>query len=1174
MIRDCLFGSVTKNQGVGVELTNVQNGVVENNLFVENAGGVSVHLSSDITITGNRMTGLSSNGFQVEDSSYITISDNTVNVMSSGIYFSGVTNTTVRNNYVTNSTSYGIYSYNSDDLSFKDNFVRNASNNGFHLNLGSDLFFENNTAHLSIFYGFSIVSATNLTMIGSTATNSTNRGIIVSGSESIKINDTICYYNGDDGLSVITTNNAWVTGGVLHNNTGDGFFADTVENLTLSNINSYSNDGSGYYPRYITNMVMSHCNSTANANYGIRLENSKLVSIDNLQAELDSNSRIYLYTSNNITITNSVFNSGSVGTSAIYGTGSHNISISDVEIYGGNSHAIWIDGDNVDITRLYVHDCFSYAAFLYGDNVTIVDSTVVDTNFGFGLSTSSHSIIYNNYIENTQSYGVYVLMGTDTIVNNNIINGSRGTAFFASNPTYLQVVNNYIESPSDYGISVSGGSHILLRNNTINKTENAANSAVRVVNSPFIVIRDNVITNSASHGIEIQNSINSTIHNNRVDHSTQTGIYVSGCENTTVSHNEVSFNGVNGIQLVSSHNSSVIFNTVYNHTAGGANSIVFILTNTTEVLNNTIFNGVNGIYMASNSHQNQIYYNVISQCSSTNAYDDGTQNVWDDGTVLGNYWDDYDFVSPYNISGGAGSQDRYPQSSIPICNHPPDRSISEGSTGYNITWLTSGRYLDTYYLYRNSSLIETGAWNHYTFVISLDGLVKGLYNYTLVLKDSNGETATDTVWIWVSDTTAPTLSEPSDLNIEYGTVGNSIVWTGVELHPDSYVVFRNGTVIMSGPWDGSSITVNVDGLLPGIYNYSVFVNDTSSNSDTDLVFVTVSDTVAPAITPISDVEFENGLTGNDLVWDVDELLPDMYNITMNGTLIVSGTYTDNVTYNVDAYSSGHYLFVVYVNDTSGNSASSSVMVTIRPNAAPVLDHPDDIEYEYGAGSYQITWHGDDVSPNHYWVYRNGTVVIEGAWAGEAITVDVSGGDVGSYNYTIRLLDDLGNSATDTVIVTVVDTTPPTIDSPDDVTYTEGETGNEITWTISDLRPDELVVFVDGAEVHRENWTSGTYTYSVDGLDAGDHNITVVVYDASGNWVSDTVIVHVLQSTSTTTTATTTTTSPTTNTGTDTTQPPDQGSPMMVVALVGAAIVVSVIVFLFRFGKISLPHGTE
>ena len=72
-----------------------------------------------------------------------------------------------------------------------------------------------------------------------------------------------------------------------------------------------------------------------------------------------------------------------------------------------------------------------------------------------------------------------------------------------------------------------------------------------------------------------------------------------------------------------------------------------------------------------------------------------------------------------------------------------------------------------------------------------------------------------------------------------GNTGNSITWTPDDLFPHTYQILRNDTEVDSGSWDGSVITVSVDGLEAGKYNYTLSVSNEAGNLMTDTVFVYV-----------------------------------------------------------------------------------------------------------------------------------------------------------------------------------------------------------------------------------------------------------------------------------------------------------------------------------------------
>ena len=125
---------------------------------------------------------------------------------------------------------------------------------------------------------------------------------------------------------------------------------------------------------------------------------------------------------------------------------------------------------------------------------------------------------------------------------------------------------------------------------------------------------------------------------------------------------------------------------------------------------------------------------------------------------------------------------------------------------------------------------------------------------------------------------------------------------------------------------------------------------------------------------------------------------------------------------------------------------------------------------------------------------------------------------------------------------LTDINNPTINSPDDIEYIEGETGNSITWSPSDRHPDSYEVFKNGTTIMDGKWnsTKETITVDIDGLSLGTYNYTIKVSDTGGNSVTDEVLVAVIEETaqtSTTTTTTTTETTSTTTTDTTTTSEP-------------------------------------
>ena len=86
---------------------------------------------------------------------------------------------------------------------------------------------------------------------------------------------------------------------------------------------------------------------------------------------------------------------------------------------------------------------------------------------------------------------------------------------------------------------------------------------------------------------------------------------------------------------------------------------------------------------------------------------------------------------------------------------------------------------------------------------------------------------------------------------------------------------------------------------------------------------------------------------------------------------------------------------------------------------PDISPEDDYEYEYDTTGHSLSWFAFDEDPAIYEIYLDGELISTNSWSsGSSISIDIDGLEVGIYNYTIVVIDDKGNSASDTVIVTV------------------------------------------------------------------------------------------------------------------------------------------------------------
>jgi hypothetical protein len=115
-----------------------------------------------------------------------------------------------------------------------------------------------------------------------------------------------------------------------------------------------------------------------------------------------------------------------------------------------------------------------------------------------------------------------------------------------------------------------------------------------------------------------------------------------------------------------------------------------------------------------------------------------------------------------------------------------------------------------------------------------------------------------------------------------------------------------------------------------------------------------------------------------------------------------------------------------------------------------------------------------------------------------------------YILTIFVQDNDSNWITERFSFTV-DNTPPEINSPLDINYNVGDSGNYIFWQGTDLHPGVYIVWKDGVLLTGRGWTSSQIIeIEIDGLTEGSYNYTIEIGDIVGNSNFDTVIITVLK----------------------------------------------------------------
>ncbi|NPD88148.1 MAG: hypothetical protein HGN29_05475 [Asgard group archaeon] len=364
----------------------------------------------------------------------------------------------------------------------------------------------------------------------------------------------------------------------------------------------------------------------------------------------------------------------------------------------------------------------------------------------------------------------------------------------------------------------------------------------------------------------------------------------------------------------------------------------------------------------------------------------------------------------------------------------------------------------------------------------------------------------------------PALNTPTEgyLSVDYTP---TFTWSGINGETDYLFQLATSTSFTSPlynttlPSSSSSYTISSP-LAIDTYYWRVAGIDTEGDlgkfSDYRTLYI-IQDTNSPIIDHPSDIFYEFGSTGNTITWSPTDSNPYWYNITLNGILTshddpwVGG----NIVMDIDGLSLGIHTAICYVYDLEGFMISDTVEIEVTSTAPPTIDDVANFEYEEGDTGNSITWHPSDTNPDYYSITRDGVVIDDYPWLGGDINIDIDGLAYGAYTFVCTVNDTEGQEASDTVIVTVTDSVDPVLNSPADIIYSEGDTGNNIIWIATDTNPATYIVYKDGTLYEPDTWTSSSsIIISVDGLASDQYNFTIVVFDQAGNSVKDTVIVGV------------------------------------------------------------------
>ncbi|MHA1928879.1 MAG: right-handed parallel beta-helix repeat-containing protein [Candidatus Thorarchaeota archaeon] len=286
------------------------------------------------------------------------------------------------------------------------------------------------------------------------------------------------------------------------------------------------------------------------------------------------------------------------------------------------------------------------------------------------------------------------------------------------------------------------------------------------------------------------------------------------------------------------------------------------------------------------------------------------------------------------------------------------------------------------------------------------------------------------------------------------------------------------------------------------------VNDASASLLTDIT--------NPSIDSPDDIIIDSTDTDQWVTWHPQDTFQNNYSLFVNTTNEDANDWCDeSISFSLDALDPGVYNYELWVFDCENNSISDIVVITVVDKDVPIFtSFTDSYAIERGEQVW-VNFTATDYAPGlkMAWTDNQGPSWNDGWSSSVEVTWDLVTPDVGIHNYTVQLTDVNGNSATNTCLVTVVDTTAPVvIDYPSDF---QGEAG-VIAWvnfTLNDYYPDTYEIWIDDAINRSLAFIDGEEIFvMLNYTTLGQHNITLVAWDDYGNTVNATCIVTYVDTT--------------------------------------------------------------
>jgi len=545
-------------------------------------------------------------------------------------------------------------------------------------------------------------------------------------------------------------------------------------------------------------------------------------------------------------------------------------------------------------------------------NNTLVDNSIVDNDHSLVISSSSYNEIVNNTFSGSKSW-VGVSIGSssyNTFVNNTFAEESKAGLAFSRAPDNVLIGNTFTNSgiyffSNDTATwrqtitpdNLLNGKPILFFWNLNGGNIDGGNSGCVILANCTSVTLENCSFDSAVVGIMLGHSTDCTLRNNTIIGSTNSGVKLWYSNGNIIVDNTILYSSFAGIELEQSSYNEILNNTIerneyglltcYRSIGNYIENNYFLSNGHRSVdldgehhrfINNTVVGGEEGVRI--DGRYIIVANNTVRESVSGILVISAMHNVIANNSVSGthrgidlNYYASYNTVESNYVAGN--------DKGVYISGHAEYNTVRFNTIFANLDGVYINRanhnkvhnntihgntyaglycevnsfenqiYLNTFLNNYDGNAYDFGVGNNWNS--TLRGNHWSDYSGTGVYNIPGAAEAYDYHPIPEPETIPPEIDHPDDVVILEGTTENHIIWSPGDDHPSRYIIYQNSTEMRSGSWIGNNISLSIDNLSQGAYNFTIVVYDFFDNWISDEVTVTVYQPITHTTTTTTTV---------------------------------------------------------------------------------------------------------------------------------------------------------------------------------------------------------------------------------------------------------------------------------------------------------------------------------